>query len=179
MPHVFFPDRLDGAAFARHALPDSPSCVRVDRAGVESVAGKDGEHEHPTLTSATLNGKTHWLLLAGGSAVRINGRAPLGGLAVLNDRDEISWPDGTRGYFSTETPVAIERYPGPDTVKCPSCYEDIEEGQPAVRCPCGVWYHQGERLCFTHYETCRVCGRPTKLDGEPAWSPGALPELGS
>ncbi len=117
-----------------------------------------------------------WALLPRRSAgVRVNGRAVIGGLRLLRDKDEIVIND-TRLFFSTERLQRVEPYPdlGRPSV-CPRCRTRLEVSLPAVCCPgCGSWCHaRPERPCWTYDRTCPVCSYPTDIDTY-TWTPAAL-----
>jgi hypothetical protein len=133
------------------------------------------EAEHALLCRSATNGTTNWSLMSAPCAtVRVNGEQPPAGLRVLADRDEIRIADGKRFYFTTESLLHIEPFPGAERpVSCGRCRQPIETGAPAVRCPgCGVWYNQSAELpCFTYSETCAFCNQPTSLDAGFRWTP--------
>jgi hypothetical protein len=116
-----------------------------------------------------------WALVAApGACVQVNGRAPLGGLQVLNDRDSIRDAEGARYYFSTESLPVVEPFPAGDRpVICGRCRLRLEPSSPAVRCPaCSIWYHQGGDLpCWTYDERCAYCGARTALEAGGQWTP--------
>jgi rRNA maturation protein Nop10 len=119
------------------------------------------------LVRAAAGDPPAWMLLAGDdAAVRVNGRAPVAGACVLEDRDEIR-AGGAQFYFSTETLAAVETFAGGDgrRIHCCRCHQEIAPGAAAVRCPgCGVFYHQTEQLpCYTYAATCAQCGQDTSL----------------
>lgn len=118
------------------------------------------------------------LLVAAGSDVRINGFAPVAGLRVLQDRDEIRATRAGALFFSTETLACVEEFPGSErTVFCGRCRQAMEKGQMAVRCPhsrCGIWYHQTDNLpCWTYAPACGFCPQATALDAGFTWVPEA------
>lgn len=123
------------------------------------------------------------LLAALGSWVRVNGQPVLGGLRILEHKDEILLGQGRRRfYYSSERkPVVVpfalvggERLP-----TCPVCRGPIKEGELAVCCPgCARWHHQSDgsdggkaKACWTYNPTCRFDNHPTDLDGGPVWRP--------
>lgn len=121
------------------------------------------------------------LLSRPGVHVRINGLPILGGLAVLQHRDEILI-DTNRFCFSAQTRPAVVGFhleAGARRPTCPVCRGAIHDDELAVRCPgCGRWYHQVEagdgrraRTCWTYAATCRFDQHPTSLSGEAAWRP--------
>jgi len=119
-----------------------------------------------------------WLLLAGKEgAVRVNGLPLVGGLRLVEDRDEI-WPRGEAPlFFSTEELARVEPFPPQEGAKfCARCKLEVEAESPAVRCPdCSVWYHQTEAYpCWTYGPTCALCDQPTNLTAGYRWTPEGL-----
>ncbi len=116
-----------------------------------------------------------WALVASpGAHVQVNGRAPVAGLRVLNDRDLISTVDGARYFFVSESQAGVETFPGAERhVFCGRCRQRLDPGSPAVCCPgCGIWYHQTADLpCWTYSERCVYCSRATALDAGSTWTP--------
>lgn len=121
------------------------------------------------------------LLVGEGKAVHVNGQAVLGGLRVLEHRDEIL-VGADRFYYSAESaPVrAVFRLDeGDRRPVCPVCRGPLRDGELAVACPgCGRWHHQADpvegqrtRACWTYAAECRFCRHPTSMSGEPTWSP--------
>jgi hypothetical protein len=115
------------------------------------------------------------------AAVHVNGLPVIGGLRVLEHRDEILVEE-SRFYFSAEsrpfvTPFQLDN--GSRRPTCPVCRGPLRDGETAVRCPgCSRWFHQLEvkdgqrgRTCWTYAATCRFCQHPTSLSGEPTWTP--------
>lgn len=115
-----------------------------------------------------------WLLLASES-VLVNGSPLFGGVRVLRDRDEVR-VGSRRAYFSEEEPPQVVPFPGADEpILCPRCKLALTAGEPSVRCPCGVWYHQSAEFpCFTYSERCSLCDRATTLDAGFRWTPRNL-----
>jgi len=119
-----------------------------------------------------------WLLMVPpGSSAKVNGRAPLFGVHVLQDKDEIWFMNGDVGcrvFFSTENPAHVEPFPSMDhAFFCPRCKQKITEGSPSVKCPrCDIWHHQSDDLpCWTYGHHCGVCDQPTDLDSGDLWTP--------
>jgi hypothetical protein len=121
------------------------------------------------------------LLLPPGVAARVNGRPVLGGLRVLEHRDEVII-GRSRLYYSAEaTPVVVvfRRAEGSRSPTCPLCRGPIRDGDRAVQCPgCGRWFHQADagedkpaKPCWTYAPTCRFCNHPTALGGGAGWRP--------
>lgn len=120
------------------------------------------------------------LLLSPGKSGFVNGEPLLGGLRLLNHRDEVVTP-GERYYYSAQSKplVAIHRSaPDARRLKCPVCRMAIEDGQAVVACPqCARVYHQidaeGDRQakhCWTYRQAC-MCSHPTSLADENVWRP--------
>jgi hypothetical protein len=121
------------------------------------------------------------LLVRPGVWVRVNGQPVLGGLRVLEHKDEILLAE-TRLFFSgesTPTVVPFRAVEGGRAPICPICRGPIKDGLQAVQCPgCGRWFHQTEALdgrpakpCWTYAPTCRFCSHPTSFGAEAAWTP--------
>jgi hypothetical protein len=120
------------------------------------------------------------LLARDGVWVRVNGEVVLGGMRILEHKDEVLVED-LRLVFSQEstpviTPFVVVAGQRPPT--CPICRGPIRDGMHAVQCPgCGRWFHQQEgdgqpaRPCWTYAATCRFCQHPTAFDTESAWRP--------
>lgn len=123
-------------------------------------------------TAASGSGSRY--LLVSRERVLINGLSPLGGLRALRHKDEISLGRmAGRVFFSNESLAQVGTYPGSgEKAHCPRCKDQINQGQPSVRCPrCSVYYHQQEgRDCYTYGETCVICGQRTAL-GTYSWVP--------
>lgn len=119
-----------------------------------------------------------WVLIAGtGLGVSVNGLPLATGMRVVSDRDEIRIPGVSNLYFSTESLARVEQFSGSDqTLFCPRCKQEIENGASAVRCPaCGVWHHQTEELnCWTYSEVCALCAHATDLNAGFRWTPEEL-----
>lgn len=139
---------------------------------VENSAWRRTEHP-PTLAPAVLDvtAAGEWLILAPpGTAVAINGIAVQSGIALLQHEDEIASADNTIAYFTAETLPEVVSFSG-RAAKCGRDRSVITEGAAAVRCACGVWYHEE---CFEYGgddAVCVACGRPTRLDGSGLWRP--------
>ena len=116
------------------------------------------------------------LLVREGVRVRVNGEPVLGGVRVLDHRDEILVRTD-RFLFSAQTaPLVIPFAPAPDQRPpvCPICRGPVRAGMQAVACPgCGRWFHQlDDKPCWTYAPTCRFCQHPTPLDEAATWRPG-------
>jgi hypothetical protein len=118
-----------------------------------------------------------WVLLAAGDGdVRVNGFAPVAGVRVLQDRDEIRFAHSNAFFFSTETLARVDEFPGAERVIfCGRCRQAMEKGQMAVRCSrCGIWHHQTDKLpCWTYAPNCALCSQSTPLDEGFVWTPEA------
>jgi hypothetical protein len=123
----------------------------------------------------------HVLMARGDASVRVNGADVVGGLRVLEHKDELI-VGGRRLYFSAESQPVVEVYQHDGSrrrPRCPICRAEIQDGQTIVRCPgCSRIYHQIEaagdapaKPCWTYAPTCRFCGHPTSMSGEPTWRP--------
>jgi hypothetical protein len=129
------------------------------------------------------------LLVRSDLKVFVNGHSVIGGLRVLEHKDEIlvATPDAgskfQRLYYSSEATPTISVYrkvAGTRAVSCPVCRGAMKDGDTAVQCPnCARWFHQVEpvdgkpgRRCWTFAERCRICNvQPTALSGGPVWTP--------
>jgi hypothetical protein len=121
------------------------------------------------------------LFVQQGVWVRVNGEPILGGLRLLEHKDEILTSVG-RLCFSQETPPAVVIYQptlGQRPAVCPICRGPVIQGMQAVQCPgCARWFHQldaiGDRPakpCWTYAPTCRFCNHPTAFAAEAVWRP--------
>jgi hypothetical protein len=114
------------------------------------------------------------LVLPAGAAARVNGRPVLGGLRVLEHKDEVLIGRSRLFYSAESTPVVVvyRRAEGARSPTCPLCRGPVRDGDLAVQCPgCGRWFHQGDKPCWTYAPTCRFCDHPTALGGEAGWRP--------
>jgi hypothetical protein len=175
MAHIWFRDEEgiwsalphDGRALDISAHPPRVLAEGF-RLGIDTPAAviRSGEENAPV-----------WVLLAAPDGeVRVNGFAPVAGVHVLQDRDEIRATPAQTLFFSTETLARVEMFVAGDrAIFCGRCRQPIQDGELAVRCPgCGIWYHQTEQLpCWTYAPTCAYCPRPTALDAEYSWTPEA------
>jgi hypothetical protein len=127
------------------------------------------------------------LLVRPGVWARVNGEPVLGGLRLLEHKDEIL-AGAARLCFSQETtPVVVHFHAvtGQRLPICPVCRGPVREDNQAVACPgCGRWFHQldadGDRPakpCWTYAPTCRFCNHPTAFAASAAWRPDREDEL--
>lgn len=167
---------LDGITAAQLERRDG----KLNLKPLDAATGAEGAI---TLLQCARAGQEGWALLTDVDAVRINGDAPLLGIHLLADRDEIRLPGGERVFYSTERATRTENMPDLGrTIECPVCLLEIRPGDPAARCShCGVWYHQmpddreRELPCYTTASNCRSCRQPLPdLAGGFAWTPEEL-----
>jgi hypothetical protein len=135
-------------------------------------------HVHPLESIAgvhILTSSVPALLVQPSVRVRVNGERVLGGIRLLNHKDEILL-DARRFVFSSEsTPTVVtftlnqERSP-----ICATCRGPVKSGMAVVQCPgCGRWFHQlPAKPCWTYSDQCRFCQHPTALSAAAAWKPG-------
>ncbi len=136
-----------------------------------------GEDTLAAVIRAGARDSAAWVLLvAAVGEVRVNGFAPVAGVRVLQDHDEIRAAPTSTLFFSTETLARVEEFSGAErTLFCGRCRQAMQNAEMAVRCPqCGIWYHQGEKLpCWTYSPSCGFCPQSTSLDAGYAWTPEA------
>jgi hypothetical protein len=158
---------LAGRVFSFADLSDPPAGAALRK---RSGAGTDVR-----IIRADTDASPVWALIASpGAGIQINGRAPIAGLCVLNDRDFIRTAEGARCYFSSGSVAAAEPFPDAErSVYCGRCRQPMGAGSPAVCCPgCGIWYHQTDDLpCWTYSDQCSYCGTKTALDAAFSWTP--------
>jgi hypothetical protein len=126
------------------------------------------------LRFGTGNERRTALVLPVGAAARVNGRPVLGGLRVLEHKDEVILGRSRLFYSAESTPVVVvfRRAEGARSPTCPLCRGPVRDGDRAVQCPgCGRWFHQADKPCWTYAPTCRFCNHPTALGGEAGWRP--------
>ncbi len=121
------------------------------------------------------------ILSPSGVVARVNGRPILGGMRVLEHRDEVTVGRSRLFYSAESTPLVIVYQPAEGTrlPTCPLCRGPIRAGDSAVQCPgCGRWFHQlatadgkPAKNCWTYAPTCRFCNHPTALGGNAGWRP--------
>jgi hypothetical protein len=140
-----------------------------------------GEGEIAIAVLGALTERSALLLATTGLRVLVNGLPILGGLKVLDHRDEFA-SEGGRFIYSDESIPEVTTYAaeaGRREIRCSLCRGVLEEGTAVVRCPrCGRLFHQAdsspetpERHCYTYSQFCRHCGHPTALSGALLWSP--------
>jgi Zn finger protein HypA/HybF involved in hydrogenase expression len=133
----------------------------------------------PAVLIRSSAGDPVWALVATGDAdVRVNGFAPIAGLRVIQDRDEIRTALSEPLFFSTETLARVEEFAATErAIFCGRCRLPIQDKQMAVRCPkCGIWYHQmpeENSPCWTYAPNCGFCTQSTALDEGFNWVPEA------
>jgi hypothetical protein len=152
-------------------IPLGSSILRVPWGGGELLVARFGGGNEPGAA----------LLTSPGLRIAVNGLPVLGGLKVLDHRDEII-AGSARFVFSDESlPEVIEFRPGSDQreLRCSLCRGAIQQGMAVVCCPrCGRLFHQinggsdgPERHCWTYSDRCRNCGHPTALSEGALWAP--------
>jgi len=170
------------------------SCIWQERTGRWEaravVAGRvlPGEELDVPGVGVVPLGQGAALLVRPGVSARVNGEPVLGGLRLLEHKDEVL-VGARRLFFSAEaTPVvAVFHLPeGQRPPICPVCRGPVREGMQAVQCPgCGRWFHQREttaqqpaKPCWSYAATCRFCNHPTSFAAEAAWRPDREDNLG-
>ncbi len=168
----------DDAGWIAHALSRESYDIGAHAAARTAPLASlfiEGSGASAKLVRADFAGSEVWALIAApGSGIRVGGEAPLAGLRVLRDRDEIRTPDGEQYFFSTEALATVAPFASNGReVFCGRCRQRIAVGAPAVRCPgCGVWYDQSTGLpCWTYADTCAFCAHSTAMNAGFAWSP--------
>jgi hypothetical protein len=143
--------------------------------GFDLSVGPSGDDEAAVTVAPAPASASGWALVAPPTAATLNGLPLWLGIAVLEDRDEVTGE--TRAYFSTEVTAEVAPY-ALDRGTCPRCKRPLVRGASAVRCPgCGVWHHQDDSdgfTCWTYGPTCACCAQPTALDAGFRWSPEDL-----
>lgn len=160
---------LDHGAFTLTSNPPQP---------VRQRSGEADALSSVVLVRTQGQEGSQWVLVAGAaSRVSVNGTPLDTGMRVVTDRDEIRIAGSESLYFSTETLARVEEFIGGDqTLFCPRCKQQIDNGAKAVKCPgCGVWHHQTDELnCWTYSEVCALCAHSTDLDAGFRWTPEEL-----
>jgi len=133
------------------------------------------------LRFGTGNERRAALVLPMGAAARVNGRPVLGGLRMLEHKDEVIFGRSRLFYSAESAPLVVvfHREEAARSPTCPLCRGPVRDGDQAVQCPgCGRWFHQTEaaegkpaKPCWTYAPTCRFCNHPTALGGEVGWRP--------
>lgn len=106
--------------------------------------------------------------------VRVNGEPVLGGMRLIEHKDEVLAGDIRLVYSQQGIPAVVafagaaQRLP-----TCPICRGPVRDASLSVQCPgCGRWFHQeGAKTCWSYAPTCRFCNHPTAFDDESAWRP--------
>ena len=109
--------------------------------------------------------------------IQVNGFPLVGGIRVLQDKEEILTRASGRIYFSTQRAPRVEPFPGrQEATSCPRCKATIAEGEPSVVCPtCCTWHHEAtDRPCRTYSEKCALCNQFTRLDAGFSCTPENL-----
>lgn len=162
-------------------------CVWLQRGGhwqARTIRGRPYADELPELSGIAVvplkQGAA--LFTRKGVHVRVNGEPVLGGLRVLEHKDEVLVGSERLFYSAEVTPLVVTFRPdaGERIPVCPVCRGPVRDGMQAVECPgCGRWFHQrpvsGDqpaKPCWTYAPTCRFCNHPTPLDVSAAWKPG-------
>lgn len=175
MAHLWF--RNDEDVWSVMPLDAAAADISVHPPRALAEGFRPGVDTRAALIRAAGGGSPVWVLLASASGeVRINGLAPVAGLRVLQDHDEVRVAPSNTLFFTTETLAHVEEFPGSErAVYCGRCRQPIEKGGMAVRCPqCGIWYHQaGELPCWTYAPSCAFCPQSTALDAGFGWMPEA------
>jgi hypothetical protein len=122
------------------------------------------------------------LFVHAGTFARVNGEPVVGGMRVLEHRDEVL-TEAARCFFSGESAPVVTPFvlgPGGRVPTCPVCRGPVREGMLAVACPgCGRRAHQLEgRACWSYAPTCRFCNHPTSFAAEATWRPDVEDDLG-
>lgn len=175
MAHLWFRDEED----IWSAMPLDGHAVNVSGRRPQALAEgfRLGKDSLAVVIRTEAGDSPVWVLLvAADGAAHVNGFAPVAGMRVLQERDEIRVSPSNTLYFSTETLARVEEFPGAErAVYCGRCRQAMEKGQLAVRCPqCGIWYHQTAELpCWTYAPSCGFCPRSTPLDAAFTWVPEA------
>jgi len=154
------------------ALRDELGAVPVRRAPGDGAAGIEVDPAALVRGSRAPDGP--WVLLAApGSNARVNG-APIFGMRILADRDEVRL-GRQQWYYTSERLVRPEAFAGREGTCCARCGGPIAKSSMAVRCRCNLWYHQNEDLgCWLYAERCCGCEAPATIDAGFAWTPEGL-----
>jgi len=151
--------------------------------GADGAAGKPLAGEDlgiPGIALLVLPRQGAVLLARDGVWVRVNGEPVLGGMRILEHKDEVLVEEIRLVFSQESTPVLVNftATAGQRLPTCPICRGPIRDGMQAVQCPgCGRWFHQltaeGQpaKPCWTYAATCRFCQHPTAFTAESAWRP--------
>ena len=175
MAHLWFRDEEDIWA----AVPLVGRAVDISAYPPRALADgfRLGEDAQAAVIPGGAGDAVFWaLLVAGDRDVRVNGFAPVAGVRLLRDRDEIRAAPSRTLYFSTETLArVVEFVAGERTLFCGRCRQPMKTGQLAVCCPeCSIWYHQSDEFpCWTYTPACAICGHSTALNSQFSWTPEA------
>lgn len=175
MAHLWFRDHdevwsavaLNGTALDISALP--PRELSDDL--------RLGGNCRAAVVSSRVDDSLVWVLLGTAQGdILVNGFAPVAGLHVLRDHDEIRVGASGTLFFSAETLAHVEEFPGSERAMfCGRCRQPMQKSELAVACPgCGIWYHQTDSLpCWTYAHACAFCPQQTALDASLSWTPEA------
>jgi hypothetical protein len=166
--------------------PDGFAPAPLQFTGGSAALGisEDSECQPDTLRVVPFRdgNKSSLALLVGQQvAVRVNGWPVIGGIRVLDHKDEITI-GAQRMYFSAESQPVVATYRNDGSrrrPRCPICRAEVQDDQQIVCCPgCSRIYHQTTatadvqaKPCWTYAAECRFCGHPTSMSGEPTWRP--------
>jgi hypothetical protein len=175
MAHLWFRDHDDNWS----AMPLNADAVDISRNPPRELAGgfRLGDDCGAAVICSRAGDSPVWVLVvAGDGDIFVNGFAPVAGLRVLRDRDELRVGASGTVFFSAETLAHVEEFPGAGrAIFCGRCRQPLRQGEVAVRCPgCGIWHHQADSLpCWTYAPTCAFCPQATALDAALNWIPEA------
>lgn len=171
--HIWFRDDENiwsAMPLDRHAVDISVHPPRVLAKGFRL-----GEDTLAVVTRSEVRDSRVWVLLvAENNHVRINGFAPVAGVRVLQDHDEIRVAFLDPLFFTTAMLARVEEFTATGrAVFCGRCRQPMQNAEMAVHCPqCGIWYHQTEKLpCWTYSPLCGFCPQSTSLDAGFVWIP--------
>jgi hypothetical protein len=141
------------------------------RAWTPTLLPADGQHTlGPSVTLTPVGGGRYGVLAS--AQIRVNGE-PILRLRVLDDRDELAFPDGTLYCVSVDDTPEIVPFSGSRPIRCARCGTSIEPGTLACTCPsCRVTCHEtAELACWTHSDMCPACSHVTH---GRSWQPDPL-----
>src|SRR5262249_25788532 len=115
------------------------------------------------------------LLARPGVWVRVNGDPVLGGMRLLEHKDEVL-ADAVRLVFSQQgvpTVVAFSLRGGGRLPRGPVCRGLVREPAVSVQCPgCPRWFpREGAKPGWPYAPACRFCTHPAAFDDAAAWRP--------